>query len=122
MVGRTHGVHAEPISFGFKILVWYEEVKRNLQRIANALEVISYGRISGAVGTYIHLDPKIEVYTLKKLGLKPANVSTQVLQRDRHADVLSALAFVCATMEKIAIEIRHLQKTETLENRLKLSI
>lgn len=115
MVGRTHGVHAEPISFGFKILVWYEEIKRNLQRIANAIEIISIGRISGSVGTYIHLDPKIEVYTLKKLGLKPAKVSTQVLQRDRHAEVISTLALVCATLEKISIEIRHLQKTETLE-------
>jgi len=115
MVGRTHGVHAEPITFGVKLLVWYEEVKRHLHRIENALEVISYGRISGSVGTYIHLDPKIEVYALKKLGLKPAKVSTQVLQRDRHAEVLFALALLASSLDKFAAELRHLQKTEVLE-------
>lgn len=115
MVGRTHGVHAEPITFGVKLLVWYEEVKRHLHRIENALEVISYGRISGSVGTYIHLDPKIEVYALKKLGLKPAKVSTQVLQRDRHAEVLFALALIASSLDKFAAELRHHQKTEVLE-------
>jgi adenylosuccinate lyase len=115
MIGRTHGVHAEPITFGVKLLVWYEETKRHLSRIERALEVISYGRISGSVGTYIHLDPKIELYALKKLGLKPAPVSTQVLQRDRHAEVLSALALVASSLDKFAVEIRHLQKTEVLE-------
>lgn len=115
MIGRTHGVHAEPITFGVKILVWYEEVKRHTKRISQAKESISCGRISGAVGTYIHLDPKVEVKALAKLNLKPANVSTQILQRDRHAEVLSALALLCATMDKIAQEIRHLQKTEALE-------
>jgi adenylosuccinate lyase len=115
MVGRTHGVHAEPITFGVKLLVWYEEVKRHLHRIKNALEVISYGRISGSVGTYIHLDPKIEVYALKKLGLKPAKVSTQVLQRDRHAEVLFTLALIASSLDKFAMELRHLQKTEVLE-------
>jgi adenylosuccinate lyase len=115
MIGRTHGVHAEPITFGVKLLVWYEETKRHLCRIERALEVISYGRISGSVGTYIHLDPKIELYALKKLGLKPAPVSTQVLQRDRHAEVLSALALVASSLDKFAVEIRHLQKTEVLE-------
>ncbi len=115
MMGRTHGVHAEPITFGVKLLVWYEEVKRHLRRIESALEVISYGRISGSVGTYIHLDPKIELHSLKKLGLKPAPVSTQVLQRDRHAEVLSALALVASSLDKFAVEIRHLQKTEVLE-------
>jgi adenylosuccinate lyase len=115
MIGRTHGVHAEPITFGVKLLVWYEETKRHLRRIERALEVISYGRISGSVGTYVHLDPKIEVYALKKLGLKPAPVSTQVLQRDRHAEVLSALALVASSLDKFAVEIRHLQKTEVLE-------
>lgn len=115
MVGRTHGVHAEPITFGVKLLVWYEEIKRHLLRIAKALEIISYGRISGSVGTYIHLDPKIELYALKKLGLKPAPVSTQVLQRDRHAEVLSALALLASSLDKFAVEIRHLQKTEVLE-------
>jgi len=85
MVGRTHGVHAEPITFGIKLLVWYEEVKRHLNRIEKALEAISVGRISGSVGTYIHLDPKVESIALSKLGLEPAKVSTQSLQRDRHA-------------------------------------
>ena len=115
MVGRTHGVHAEPITFGVKLLVWYEEVKRHLHRIQNALEVIGYGRISGSVGTYIHIDPKIEVYALKKLGLKPAKVSTQVLQRDRHAEVLFVLALLTASLDKFAVELRHHQKTEVLE-------
>jgi adenylosuccinate lyase len=115
MVGRTHGVHAEPITFGVKLLVWYEELKRHLHRIQNALEVIGYGRISGSVGTYIHLDPKIEVYALKKLGLKPAKVSTQVLQRDRHAEVLFVLALLTASLDKFAVELRHHQKTEVLE-------
>jgi len=115
MVGRTHGVHAEPITFGVKLLVWYEEVKRHMRRIAQAIDVISYGRISGAVGTYIHIDPEIEVKALKKLGLKPAKVSTQILQRDRHAEVLSALALVASSLDKFASEIRHLQKTEVLE-------
>jgi len=115
MIGRTHGVHAEPITFGVKLLVWYEEIERHLLRLRAALEVISYGRISGSVGTYIHLDPKIEIDALKKLGVKPAPVSTQVLQRDRHAEVLSALALLASSLDKFAVEIRHLQKTEVLE-------
>jgi len=115
MIGRTHGVHAEPITFGVKILVWYEEVKRHLKRISQAKENISYGRIYWAVGTYIHLDPNIEAKALKKLKLKPANASTQILQRDRHAEVLGALALLCTSLDKIAQEIRHLQKTEVLE-------
>ncbi len=115
MIGRTHGVHAEPITFGIKLLVYYEETKRHLQRIARASEVISVGRISGSVGTYIHLDPKIELFALERLGLKPAPVSTQVLQRDRHAEVLSALALLTSSLDKFAVEIRHLQKTEALE-------
>lgn len=115
MAGRTHGVHAEPITFGVKIAVWYEETKRHLRRIDNALEVIGVGRIAGSVGTYIHLDPQVEVKALEILGLKPANVSTQILQRDRHAEVIWVLALVCATLDKIAQEIRHLQKTEALE-------
>ncbi len=115
MVGRTHGVHAEPITFGVKILVWYEEAGRHLHRVERALETINYGRIQGAVGTYIHLDPQVEVLALKKLGLTPARVSTQVLQRDRHAEVISVLALICATLDKIAQEIRHLQKTEVRE-------
>lgn len=115
IVGRTHGVHAEPITFGVKLLVWYEEIKRHLLRIDRAIEVISYGKISGAVGTYIHIDPKVEIQALKKLGLKPAKVSTQILQRDRHAEVLSALAIVASSLDKFSVEIRHLQKTEVLE-------
>lgn len=115
MIGRTHGVHAEPITFGVKLLVWYEEIKRHLDRIDRALDVISCGRISGSVGTYIHLNPKLEIYALKELGLKPARVSTQVLQRDRHAEVLSTLALICASFDKFAVEIRLLQQTETLE-------
>ncbi|MBE0460206.1 MAG: adenylosuccinate lyase [Candidatus Aminicenantes bacterium] len=115
MIGRTHGIHAEPITFGVKLLVWYEEIKRSLQRISNAITTISYGRISGAVGTYIHLDPEIELCALEKLGLKPAPVSTQVLQRDRHAEVLAVLAILNSSLDKFAVEIRHLQRTEVLE-------
>jgi len=114
-IGRTHGVHAEPVTFGFKVLVWYEEAGRHLDRIRRARDVISVGRISGAVGTYIHLDPRVEVNALKALGLRPAKISTQVLQRDRHAEVLSALALLTASLEKFALEVRHLQKTEVLE-------
>ncbi len=115
MIGRTHGIHAEPITFGVKLLVWHEEIKRHLSRIERAAEVISYGRISGSVGTYTHVEPKIELIALKKLGLKPAPVSTQVLQRDRHAEVLSALAILASSLDKIAVEIRHLQRTEVME-------
>ena len=114
-IGRTHGVHAEPITFGFKILVWYEELNRHLERIKQARKVMSVGRISGSVGTYIHLDPRVEKYALKSLGLEPAKVSTQVLQRDRHAEVMGVLALITASLEKFALEIRHLQKTEVLE-------
>jgi adenylosuccinate lyase len=115
MMGRTHGVHAEPISFGLKVLIWYDEIQRSIQRIDNSLDVISYGRISGSVGTYMHLNPEVETRALKKLDLKPAKASTQVLQRDRHAEVMAALAILCSTLEKFAVEIRHLQRTEVLE-------
>ena len=114
-MGRTHGIHAEPVTFGFKVLVWYEEIKRHIVRIDRAIDVISFGRISGSVGTYIHLNPRVEVMALKKLGLKPAPVSTQVLQRDRHAEVIVVLALVSTSLEKFTLEIRHLQKSETLE-------
>jgi adenylosuccinate lyase len=114
-MGRTHGIHAEPVTFGFKILVWYEEIKRHIVRIDRAVDVISVGRISGSVGTYIHLNPRVEVMALKKLGLKPAPVSTQVLQRDRHAEVIGTLALVATSLEKFTLEIRHLQKSEVLE-------
>lgn len=114
-IGRTHGVHAEPITFGFKLLVWFEEVKRHLVRTATALETISVGRISGSVGTYIHLDPRVEIYTLRALKLQPVRVSNQVLQRDRHAEVVACLALIATSLEKFAVEIRHLQRTEVLE-------
>jgi len=115
MMGRTHGVHAEPITFGVKLLVWYEEIGRHEARLERALEVASVGRISGSVGTYIHLEPRVEEIALRRLGLKPAKVSTQVLQRDRHAEVLFALALLGASLDKFATELRHLQKTEVLE-------
>ena len=114
-MGRTHGIHAEPVTFGFKILVWYEEIGRHISRVDRAIEVIGVGRISGSVGTYIHLDPRVEVDALRKLELAPAPVSTQVLQRDRHAEVMGALALIAGTIEKIAVEIRHLQRSEVLE-------
>jgi adenylosuccinate lyase len=114
-MGRTHGIHAEPVTFGFKVLIWYEEINRHLARLERALETISVGRISGSVGTYIHLDPRVEVLALKKLGLRPAPVSNQVLQRDRHAEVVSVLALIAASLEKFTIEVRHLQRSEVLE-------
>ncbi len=114
-IGRTHGIHAEPVTFGFKLLVWYEEIGRHIVRLESALRTISVGRISGSVGTFIHLDPRVEVMALRKLKLRPAKVSTQVLQRDRHAEVLSALALLATSIEKFAVEIRHLQRTEVGE-------
>ena len=114
-VGRTHGIHAEPTTFGLKLANWYEEIKRNIDRLKNAIDVISYGKISGAVGTFEHLSPEVENYVCLNLGLKPAPISTQVLQRDRHAEFMSVLAIIGATLEKIAIEIRHLQRTEVYE-------
>ena len=115
MIGRSHGIHAEPITFGFKLAVWYAEMKRNLIRLEQALEVISYGKLSGAVGTFANVSPAVEALACRKLGLKPAEASTQILQRDRHAQYFSALAVLAGTMEKIALEIRHLQRTEVLE-------
>lgn len=115
MIGRSHGVHAEPLTFGFKILVWYSEMLRNRERLQQAIKTVSAGKISGAVGTFAHLEPFVEEYVCKKLGLEPAAISTQILQRDRHAEYLSALAIIAATLEKISVEIRHLQRTEVLE-------
>jgi len=115
MIGRSHGIHAEPITFGFKLAVWYAEMKRNLQRLEEALDVISYGKLSGAVGTFANVSPAVEAFVCKKLGLKPAEASTQILQRDRHAQYFNALAVLAGSMEKIAVEIRHLQRTEVLE-------
>jgi adenylosuccinate lyase len=115
MIGRSHGIHAEPITFGLKLAVWYAEMKRNLRRLEDAREVVSYGKLSGAVGTFANVSPRIEAHVCEKLGLKPAEISTQVLQRDRHAQFFSALAILAGTLEKIAVEIRHLQRTEVLE-------
>ncbi len=115
MIGRSHGIHAEPITFGLKLAIWYDEMKRNLRRLEAAKETISYGKISGAVGTFAHVDPRVEEYVCKNLGLKPAPVSNQIVQRDRYAEVFTALAIVAGTVEKIATEIRHLQRTEVLE-------
>lgn len=115
MMGRSHGVHAEPVTLGLKTLLFYEEFKRNLVRLEAARENISYGKISGAVGTYANVDPRVEKTTLRILGLKVAPVSTQILQRDRHAEVMTALSILGGSLEKLATEIRHLQKTETLE-------
>jgi adenylosuccinate lyase len=114
-VGRSHGIHAEPTTMGLKFALWFEETKRNIERLKKAIDVISIGQISGAVGTFEHLSPKVEEYVCKKMGLKPAPVSTQVIQRDRHAEFLTTLAIIAATLEKISIEIRHLQRTEVLE-------
>ena len=115
MIGRSHGVHAEPITFGLKMALWYEEVKRNISRMIRAKEVISYGKISGAVGTYANIDPSVEEYVCKKSGLTPAPVSNQIIQRDRHAEYLTTLALIAGSLEKFALEIRHLQRTEVRE-------
>ena len=115
MVGRTHGIHAEPVTLGLKIAVWYSETLRNITRLTAAIESVSAGQISGAVGTYAHLDPDVERYVCGKLGLSAALISTQVLQRDRHAEFMNTLALCGCSLEKFATEIRHLQKTEVLE-------
>lgn len=114
-VGRSHGIHAEPTTMGLKFALWHEETKRNIKRIENAIESIAVGQVSGAVGTFEHLTPKVEEYVCEKMGLKPASVSTQVIQRDRHAEFCTTLSICAATLEKIAVEIRHLQRTEVLE-------
>jgi len=114
-IGRSHGIHAEPITFGLKNALWSEEIKRNIKRWKNALENISVGQISGAVGTYQHIDPEIEKLVCSKLGLEIETVSNQVVQRDHHAEFLMSLALIGASIEKISIEIRHLQRTEVLE-------
>jgi adenylosuccinate lyase len=115
MIGRTHGIHAEPITFGLKMALWYEEMKRNLDRIKRAKETISYGKISGAVGTFAHLTPDVEKFVCKKLGLKPDPVSTQIIQRDRHAEYFCTLALIASSLDKFAQEIRLLQRTEVRE-------
>lgn len=115
MMGRTHGVHAEPTTFGLKLALWYEEMKRNLERFQAAAKGVEFGKISGAVGTYANIDPFVEQYVCEKLGLQPAPISTQTLQRDRHAHYMSVLALIATSIEKFAIEIRGLQKSETRE-------
>lgn len=115
MMGRTHGVHAEPTTFGLKLALWYEEMKRNLERFNEAAARVEFGKLSGAVGTYANIDPFVEEYVCKHLGLSPAPLSTQTLQRDRHAAYISVLALIATSIEKFATEIRGLQKTETRE-------
>ncbi|MBI3004640.1 MAG: adenylosuccinate lyase [Ignavibacteriales bacterium] len=115
MIGRTHGVHAEPTTFGLKLALWYAETIRNTERLQAAKKSISVGKISGAVGTYQHLDPSVERHVCEKLGLQADSISTQVVQRDRHAEFVNALAVCASSLEKFATEIRHLQKTEVLE-------
>ena len=115
MIGRTHGVHAEPTTFGLKLALWVEEMKRNEKRLAEARRVIAVGKISGAVGTYATVTPEVERIACAKLGLEPAPISSQVLQRDRHAQFVTTLAIIASSLEKFATEIRGLQKTETLE-------
>src|SRR5215510_5656148 len=114
-IGRTHGVHAEPITFGLKLAIWYEEAGRNLKRLEAAAEEVRVGKTSGAVGTFGHISPEAEELICARLGLAPAKVASQVVQRDRHANFVSALALVSALCEKIAIEVRHLQRTEVRE-------
>lgn len=115
MMGRTHGVHAEPTTFGLKLALWYAEMGRNIERFKDAAENVRVGKISGAVGTFAHTPPAIEAYVCQKLGLQAAGISTQTLQRDRHAHYLSTLALIASSIEKMGVEIRHLQKTETRE-------
>jgi adenylosuccinate lyase len=114
-IGRTHGVHAEPITFGLKLAIWYEEAGRNIRRLKAAAEDMRVGKISGAVGTFAHIEPEIEEAICAKLGLRPAPVSSQVIQRDRHANFVATLAIMTASLEKIALEVRHLQRTEVRE-------
>ncbi|HCQ1198206.1 TPA: adenylosuccinate lyase [Listeria monocytogenes] len=114
-MGRTHGVHAEPTTFGLKLALWYEEMKRNLERFNFAADGVEFGKISGAVGTYANIDPFVEVYVCEKLGTTPAPISTQTLQRDRHAEYLATLALIATSVEKFAVEVRALQKSEVRE-------
>jgi len=115
MMGRSHGIHAEPTTFGLKMAGWYDEMSRNRERMRHAKDTVACGKISGAVGTFSSIDPRVEAYALKKLGLAPESVATQVVHRDRHAEYFSALAVVASSIEKFAVEIRHLQRTEVLE-------
>jgi adenylosuccinate lyase len=114
-IGRTHGIHAEPITFGLKLALWYDEARRNLERLEAAAGEMRYGKISGVVGTFGHLGPEVEERICARLGLKPAPIASQVISRDRHAHYISVLALICALCEKIALEVRHLQRTEVRE-------
>jgi len=115
MIGRTHGVHAEPITFGLKLALWYQEMARNLARLEKAVDDICVGQISGAVGTFAQISPKVEAYVCRRAGLKSAPVSSQIVQRDRHAYYFATLAIIACSLEKFAVEIRHLQRTEVQE-------
>jgi len=115
MIGRSHGVHAEPITFGLKMALWYDEMNRNLTRMERAKEAVSVGKISGAVGTFAHIPPFIEEFVCGRLGLKPAPISTQIVQRDHHAEFFTTLAIIGSSIEKFSVELRHLQRTEVLE-------
>lgn len=115
MMGRTHGVHAEPITFGLKMLLWVAETDRNISRMERAVEAVSVGKISGAVGTYANIDPRVEEHVCKRLGLTPSPISTQVLQRDRHAEYMTTIAVIGSSLDKFATELRTLQRTEILE-------
>jgi adenylosuccinate lyase len=115
MIGRTHGVHAEPITFGLKLALWYQEMARHLARLEKAVDDICVGQISGAVGTFAQISPRVEAYVCRKAGLKPAPVSSQIIQRDRHAYYFATLAIIACSLEKFAVEIRHLQRTEVQE-------
>ncbi len=115
MIGRSHGIHAEPITFGLKLALWYQEMQRNRQRLLKAKESVSYGKISGAVGTFSFIDPSVEEYVCKKLGLKPEPVSSQIVQRDHHAEFFTTLAIIASSLDKFAQEIRLLQRTEVRE-------
>ncbi|SHG37517.1 Adenylosuccinate lyase [Thermosyntropha lipolytica DSM 11003] len=115
IIGRTHGIHGEPTTFGLKMALWYAEMERNIERLRQARENIAYGAISGAVGNFAHLDPRVEEYVCAKLGLKPCPVSTQIIQRDRHAQFMCTLAVIASSLEKMATEIRNLQRTDILE-------
>jgi adenylosuccinate lyase len=115
MIGRSHGVHAEPVTFGLKMALWYEEMGRALDRMIRARKVASVGKVSGAVGTFANIDPFVERYVCRELGLTPEPAATQVVQRDRHAEYVTALALVASSIEKFSVELRHLQRTEVLE-------
>ena len=115
MIGRSHGVHAEPVTFGLKMALMYDEFGRAEERLTRARDVVSVGKVSGAVGTHAHIDPRVEAHVCRRLGLRPAALSTQIVQRDRHAEYVTALALVATSVERWAQEFRHLQRTEVLE-------